>query len=88
MKKDSTTEVKIIRKEQLGESSLKGIVKSIAKFVWNKSFINGLLQMLVIDLYRNIQIPMGIIREAEGSFTKVDGEGGGIPYLGSEDVPY
>ena len=32
--------------------------------------------MLAIDMCRNIQIPMGIIWEAEGSFTKVDGKGG------------
>jgi hypothetical protein len=57
LKKDSPIEVKIIRLEQLGESSLKGIFESVAKSIRNQSFINALLQMLGTAMCSNIQTP-------------------------------
>ena len=84
LKKDSPIEVKIIRLEQLGESSLKGTFKSIAR---NESFINALLRMLGTAMCSNIQTPMGAVGEAMGGFKEVDGKAARVLYTGGEDVP-
>jgi hypothetical protein len=76
LEKASPIEVRIIRLEQHGESSLKGTFRSIAKSVRKHCFTNALLRMLGTAMCSNIQTPMGAVGEAAGGVTEVDGKGG------------